>query len=300
MSKHSIKTVIQSSRPAFLILTPACIFLAFALSYSTNNAISYWNLTFCLLAALLAHISVNTFNEYQDYKSGLDAVTERTPFSGGSGALLAQPNALNSVLITAITTLTLTLVIGTYLSYQYGIALIPIGLLGIIIVLTYTPWINRRPWICLIAPGLAFGPIMIIGTSLVLTEQLSVETAYLSLVPFFLVNNLLLLNQLPDIKADMTVGRNHFFIRYGKEQGFLIYGIFVCTAAFVIISAVLARLIPVSAYTAIVPLLAGIVALFGAQKNTLSQAKLKPYLALNVVAAVVTPIALGLSIILGK
>jgi len=40
-----------------------------------------------LLGAFLAHVSVNTLNEYYDFKSGLDLETIRTPFSGGSGAL---------------------------------------------------------------------------------------------------------------------------------------------------------------------------------------------------------------------
>ena len=35
------------------------------------------------IGLLLAHISVNTLNDYFDYRSGIDLETRRTPFSGG-------------------------------------------------------------------------------------------------------------------------------------------------------------------------------------------------------------------------
>jgi hypothetical protein len=44
------------------------------------------------IGALFAHISVNTLNEYFDFKSGLDLTANKTPFSGGSGALPNTPD----------------------------------------------------------------------------------------------------------------------------------------------------------------------------------------------------------------
>ncbi len=50
-----------------------------------------------LLGAFLAHISVNTLNEYFDFKSGLDLETIKTPFSGGSGADFAAAHGVLSI-----------------------------------------------------------------------------------------------------------------------------------------------------------------------------------------------------------
>lgn len=46
----------------------------------------YFQLSYAVLAfigLLLAHISVNVFNDYFDYRSGIDLETKRTLFSGG-------------------------------------------------------------------------------------------------------------------------------------------------------------------------------------------------------------------------
>ena len=36
--------------------------------------------------------------------------------------------------------------------------LLPIGLLGLVLVVSYTPWITRHPLLCLVAPGRALVP----------------------------------------------------------------------------------------------------------------------------------------------
>ena len=64
-----------------------------------------------MLGALCAHISVNAFNEYLDFKSGLDLKTTRPSFSGDSGTLPANPDfALSALLIAAISLVTPALV----------------------------------------------------------------------------------------------------------------------------------------------------------------------------------------------
>ena len=73
-----------------------------------------------LTAALAAHISVNTFNEYFDLRSGLDLNTQRTPFSGGSGALPQHPEMARAVLAMAVCSLLVTAAIGLYFIREHG------------------------------------------------------------------------------------------------------------------------------------------------------------------------------------
>ena len=144
---------------------------------------------------LLAHISVDVLNEYFDYKSGIDLETVRTPFSGGSGTLPRNPEKAGSALTTGLISLGLTGLIGIYFLYVRGLWLLPLGALGIAVIVTYTPWITKSPLLCLIAPGLGFGTLMVMGTGFVLTGAYSGTSFTTSFVPFFLVSNLLLLNQ---------------------------------------------------------------------------------------------------------
>ncbi|MCU7890066.1 MAG: prenyltransferase [Candidatus Thiodiazotropha sp. (ex Ustalcina ferruginea)] len=145
-----------------------------------------WNLlTVVFLGALMAHISVNTLNEYADFQSGLDFKTDLTPFSGGSGTLIIQPRLAPYALVIGVASLVVTLVCGLYLLQRTGWGLIPIGIVGMLIIISYTTWINRHRLLVLITPGLSFGPLMVVGTHYALTGVYSPIAFLLSLIPFF-------------------------------------------------------------------------------------------------------------------
>ena len=284
-------------RLPFLVLTPVSIFLGVAASYHTFVDLPYFELALVLLGALSAHISVNTLNEYTDFKSGLDLITIKTPFSGGSGALVENPNKLDAVLYAAIASLIITIAIGVYFIINRGFQILPIGLVGVLIILSYTKWLNRYPLLCLLAPGIAFGPLMVIGTSMVLTGHYSYNALYVSLVPFLLASNLLLLNQFPDIEADKTVGRRHFPIAYGIRASAILYGVIILAVYFTVVIGVQTAMFPPQSYFALIPMLATILVFIETMKHQTAIDKLIPYMGLNVLATVITPLILGLAMI---
>lgn len=156
--------VIGVARPNFLILTPICVSLGLASVLLSEHGVTWGLFAVVLLGALMAHISVNALNEYMDFQSGLDFKTDRTPFSGGSGTLVIQPRLAPYALGIGVVSLFVTLICGIYLLQHVGWGLVPIGVLGILIIVTYTSWINRNRVLVLVAPGLGFGPLMVIGT----------------------------------------------------------------------------------------------------------------------------------------
>ena len=296
MQPTKTRTLLSSTRPSFLVLTPACVLLGIATAYSGGSALNIIDICLLLLGALSAHISVNSLNEYHDFITGLDAKTMRTPFSGGSGALVTHPAAATAVRTLGYFFLATTISIGLYFAYQHGSMILPFGLLGIVIILAYTPVLNRFPVLCLLAPGIGFGPLMVGGTHVILSGNFN-ETAILaSMVPMFLVSNLLLLNQYPDIEADKSVGRYHFPIAYGVKRSTQVYGLFVLLAASTLIAGVLISALPLLSLAALLPLIPAVVAYFGARKHTDNIKALTPFLALNVIAAIITPVILSLAL----
>lgn len=143
-------------------------------------------LALALIGALLAHISVNALNEYFDFKSGLDFTTTKTKFSGGSGALPKNPGMVNAVLAVGTTSLIATLLIGIFFIWKLGLGIAPIGIAGLFLIITYTGWINRHPFLCLIAPGVGFGFLMVIGTQYVLMGEYTHLSWLAAALPFFL------------------------------------------------------------------------------------------------------------------
>ena len=78
-------------RLPFLILTPACVLLGLGTAVWSAGRVNIFYFIAALIGAIFAHIRVNAFNEYFDFRSGLDSCTERTPFSSGSGTLPGKP-----------------------------------------------------------------------------------------------------------------------------------------------------------------------------------------------------------------
>lgn len=280
-------------RLPFLILTPSSVALGWGAALWTHGNVDPVLLSLVLIGALAAHISVNTFNEYFDFKSGLDATTRRTPFSGGSGVLPAQPALARPTLAIAWTSLALVVVLGGYFLVVRGPGLLPVGLIGVLVILLYTPRINRWPLLCLFAPGLGFGPLMVLGTYYVLTGTYSSTAFALSAVPFFLVSGLLLLNQFPDVEADRGAGRRNFPIIIGRQASSLLYGGLLVLAFASLIAAVQFELLPRASLVGLLGALVAAAAFLGAYRFATDIERLIPYMALNAVAAIITPLLIA-------
>lgn len=214
----STLTVIRATRPNFLILAPLCGWLGIILAWRESGAINGAHILLVIVGALLAHAAVNLLNEYEDFRSGLDLMTVRTPFSGGSGALPEKPGAAPQVLVAAMSAVAAVAAIGLYFLWLRGIAMLLPGLLGLLLVIGYTRWITRSPLLCLLAPGLGFGPAMILGTQVALGGIPTVGSVLVSIMAMLLISELLLINQFPDVDPDRRVGRRHLPIVAGLKR----------------------------------------------------------------------------------
>ena len=124
---NRIKLLLGPMRVPFLILPPACVAVGAGTAFWQTHAINLIQVFLILIGGLASHISVNSFNEYFDFKSGLDAKTQRTPFSGGSGTLQAHPEMKRSTLYIALVSFVITAVVGFYFVWLRGYLLLPLG-----------------------------------------------------------------------------------------------------------------------------------------------------------------------------
>jgi 1,4-dihydroxy-2-naphthoate octaprenyltransferase len=287
-------SLLQPMRIPFLILTPACVLLGISTAIWQNGRVNVWHTILILIGAIAAHISVNAFNEYFDFKSGLDALTQRTPFSGGSGALPANPELEKPTFALAWITFAITASVGIYFAYTWGWQILPLGFVGLFLLYAYTPWLSRNPFLCLVAPGLGFGILMVVGTHFALTGKFSMASFIASLIPFFLVNNLLLLNQFPDLDADGTIGRKHFPLLIGRRKSSLIYGIFLVLAYTMIVLGVVFDYMPISTLLGTLTLVIAVPAAIGAYRHADDIRKLASMLGMNVLLNIFTPILIAI------
>jgi len=294
-----MKYILRSSRPQFLILAPICVLAGLAASLSTGAAINGFHLFLAFVGAILAHASVNLLNEYDDFTSGLDFSTQKTPFSGGTGNLIENPQQASRVRLAGWITAGITLIIGVFIALQSGWGIVPLGLVGIVTIILYTPVLNHYPWLCIVSPGLGFGTFMVMGTEYAISAQYTWTGFLISLVPFFLVNNLLLLNQFPDVEPDRAVGRNHFVIAYGKKVSAITYTVFLICAYVVLVAGVILRLFPIGALFGLLTLFIAVPTVKNIFTTMNDMERFVPSLGMNVIITLVTPLlaALGMMLI---
>jgi 1,4-dihydroxy-2-naphthoate octaprenyltransferase len=294
-----LKSLLGPMRLPFLLLTPACVAVGVGTAHLQTGDPHWMPVLLVLVGALASHISVNAFNEYFDFRSGLDAKTERTPFSGGSGTLPSHPELARSTLWLAVAALTFAALIGLYFIWLRGWLLLPLGVFGLVLAVTYTTWWANRPILCLIAPGLGFGVLMVMGTHFSLTGSYTWPAFAASLLPSFLVSNLLLLNQFPDVAADRSVGRRNFPVLYGRPASARLYGVLLLMAYASVVTGVWLGLLPRYCLLALVTAPVAFFAWQGASKHADDIPALIPAMRLNVLINLATPLLLALGLFVG-
>jgi len=288
---------LKEIRLPFLLLVPVCVLVGASVAAWESYDINAVYITLAFIGALLAHISVNVLNEYFDYKSGVDFKTVRTPFSGGSGMLTEGLLNARSAYILGVACLAGIVGIGGYFIYVHGAAIIPLGVLGIITVYFYTTHLTKSPLLCAIAPGLGFGPLMVLGTYFALTGGYSLAAGLASLVPGFLVSNLLLLNQFPDVEADASASRRHLPIVVGKKVSSEVYALLIVATYLALLVSVLVGELPYMALFGLLTLPLGLIAVKGALRYYNQIEKLVPIMGQNVLLTLLLPALMAVGII---
>lgn len=293
-----MKNVIGVMRPPFLILAPACAFLGLAVVIHGGISPLLLDVVLVFVGAIAAHAAVNALNDYEDISSGLDLQTTVTPFSGGSGTLRSTPEKAPVALYTSIGCLVVVALIGIYFFFQRGWPIILIGGIGVIIILIYTRWLNRNPFLCLIAPGLGFGTLMVLGAEFCLSGRITPAGIVASFIPFFLVCDLLLLNQFPDADVDVKFNRRHVLIAIGKKASAVLYVIFLAAAYVTLVLGVVLKLFPLWSLLGLATMALAVPVSIRVIQKAEDIPALIPSLPMNVLINLLTPVLVGIGLMI--
>ncbi len=295
----SLKTFFLETRPQFLILSLVLIILSTSIAfYDGVFNLKYTLLTF--LGLLLLHISVNTLNDYFDYKSGIDLKVNRTPFSGGSGLLPSGKISARQTFWLGTISFILAVPIGVYFILNKGWFLLPLFILGAIFVLFYNSFIARIGLgISEISTGLGLGTLPVLGVYLILNKGFSLPVLFASIPSGILVCNLLFLNEFPDVEADKTGGRKTLPIILGKDRAARLYSALTLLVYVWIILGVIFKIMPSFALIALLTLPMAFKAISGSLAHS-DITKMLPAQGANVMVVLLTQFLLGIGYILGR
>ncbi len=295
----TVKIWLMQIRLPFLVLAPISVLVGVSVAVYESYPLNALYLALAFVGALLAHIAVNVLNEYFDYKSGVDFKTVRTPFSGGSGVLIEGLLNPRSVYIFGLACIAAIIAIGGYFFGVHGAGIIPLGLVGVATLYFYTNHLTKSPLVCAIAPGLGFGPLMVMGTYFALTGTYSLAAGLASIIPGLLVSNLLLLNQFPDVEADASVARRHLPITIGRKGSSDVYALLILASYAALIASVAAAVLPYLALLGLLTLPLALLAVKGARKYYDQIEQLIPVMGRNVMLTLLFPLLMAVGVIIG-
>jgi len=247
---------------------------------------------------LLAHISVDVLNEYFDYRSGVDLKTQRTPFSGGSGALPQGLITPRQALWLGVGALIAIVPIGIYFIVDKGWELAPLLVVAAALIVLYTPYILKMGWPEW-APGMGMGSLPVLGAFFIQAGEYTLPAIIASIPSGILVHNLLLLNEFPDVEADKCANRRTLPIVAGKKKAALFYSAMTIIVYAWIIGGVIACQMPAFSLLGLLTLPLAVKAILGSMKYD-DMSKLGPAIAANVMVVLITQLLMGIGYILAR
>ena len=225
-----LKLWYQAARPRSLTATYAPLLLGGVITI-TDGVFNLPKFVLALFGALLLQIGANLVNEYVDYNRGTDDQKV-----AGMGMVLSRPEAggkltTQQVLIGAIVTVVGGAAIGILLVISSGPLLLGIGMIGVLVAVTYTAGPMPLAYVGLgeIAVFICMGPLMVLGTYYAVSGKTSSLALIGGLPLAFTVAAILHANNMRDLDADRAANKRTLAVRFGRhgsriEYTFLIYG----------------------------------------------------------------------------
>jgi 1,4-dihydroxy-2-naphthoate polyprenyltransferase len=203
----------------------------------TVLALQYTDIQFSLFLAMLVaslfiQAATNMFNEYYDYKRGLD--TEHSV--GIGGAIVRNGVKPSTVMNIAFSFYGIALLLGFYIVANSTWWLAVIGILCMAAGYFYTggPMPIAYTPLGEIVAGLFMGLIIILISFYIQTETITAESILVSVPVSILVGLILLANNIRDLDGDKENGRKTVAILLGKKGAIvLLGGMFFVTYAWV-------------------------------------------------------------------
>ena len=293
--KKYITIWLTEIRANFLILSVVLVMVGTAAAWHDGSFhTALFLLTIC--GVVCAHISVNLFNEYSDWRTGIDENTVKTPFSGGSGILQKGLLLPSQVKIAAWISLFSAFFTGLILARLSGWPILVFMAIGGLTTIFYTDFLTR--WMLgELASGITLGSFVVIGAYYVQTESITSGIFWTSIPPGILTLLLLLLNEFPDAEADRSGGRRHIVILLGKHLAAYIYSLFLLTVYLVISGGVLLGNLPVTVLIALATFPLASAAAWWTIRFSHDTGKLVPALGMNVTVVLATNFLIALGFI---
>ena len=216
MNKSKLKEFFMCTRPHSY---PASIApVLFGATYALGYEIKFSILKFILflLACLLIQAGTNLFNEYYDYKHGLDKIDSE----GISGSIVKGNLSPREVMVGALVLYALAFILGLILTFMTSLYVLLVGLVCMLAGYFYTGGkypIAYSPFGEVVS-GFFMGTIIISLSFYFQTGYVNADIIVVSLPLFIMIGAILLANNIRDLDNDKESGRRTYAILVGRNN----------------------------------------------------------------------------------
>jgi 1,4-dihydroxy-2-naphthoate polyprenyltransferase len=210
-----------ATRPKFFTASVLPMLVGSAWGWAEGNAFDTTAFILGLLATVFVHSAANVLNDVFDGLNGNDDNNQGHIFPYTGGSRFIQNGVLNIQQMTrwGILLLVLGIAAGLALTLYKGPMIIVFGLIGIALGVLYSapPLHLSAHGLGEAAVGVAFGTLPVVGATWLQTGDISTSALILSLPISMWVAAVLVINEVPDAKADSSVERKTLVVRFGPN-----------------------------------------------------------------------------------
>ena len=216
MNKSKLKEFFMCTRPHSYpaSIAPVLFGATYALGYESKFSILKFILF--LLACLLIQAATNLFNEYYDYKHGLDKIDSE----GISGSIVKGNLSPREVMVGALVLYALAFILGLILTFMTSLYVLLVGLVCMLAGYFYTGGkypIAYSPFGEVVS-GFFMGTIIISLSFYFQTGYVNADIIVVSLPLFIMIGAILLANNIRDLDNDKESGRRTYAILVGRNN----------------------------------------------------------------------------------
>jgi 1,4-dihydroxy-2-naphthoate octaprenyltransferase len=231
------QAVLKTSRPFTLAAAVSPVLVGTAVA-AYQGTFSFWIFLTTFLSCLFLQIGTNYFNEYFDYRYGLDHAGSL----GASTVIFTREMTAGQVLGCGIFCFGAAALLGIVLIFVIGPEIILFGLAGLLIAYFYSakPFKFSNRGLGDVMVFLAMGILMTWGSYYVQLQHWSWNALAASIPVGFLVTAILNMNNVRDYQDDLAVNKRTLPVRFGLQFGqrfhtALLMGSYVATSIFAVV-----------------------------------------------------------------
>ncbi len=209
----------QAVRPAFLTAAIMPVLVGTAWGQAAGGRFHAIPAMLALAATVLVQAGTNVINDVGDELGGSDrANTERIfPYTGGSRFIQNGVMSLSQMRRWGIALVALAMALGALLAWISGPVVLLLGVAGIALGVAYSlpPLQLAARGVGEVAIALGFGLLPVMGAAWLQSGQFDAAALLIAIPTALWVTAILLINEVPDLRADAIAGKRTLPVRVG-------------------------------------------------------------------------------------